>query len=106
MEENHPKAFVRTEDLNVASGEVINPDEYTIRATMNLANGIAKNRGKAKNRMNTFTIGSNSDVSTTVMAPSVAAHRVRKNTSLGAANFAELGTALINDTPRSKLSMD
>lgn len=58
----------------------------------------------AKNRHTTFTQGSMSDVSTTVMAPSKGVH---KNMSIsGHNNFAELGAGLINDTPRSKQSVD
>ena len=76
---------------------------------MEVANVISKNRGKAKNRLTTFTIGTNSDVSTTVMAHSQAANRRFKkhpSSSMGANNFANLGAGLINDTPRSKQSVD
>ena len=103
-------AFIKmTEDLNNASGDVICSDDYTLRATQDFSNLMNKNRVQAKNRMTSFTIGSNSDVSTTVMAPSNAVTRLtRKNhpSSSAAHNFAELGAGLVNDTPRSKLSMD
>ena len=72
---------------------------------MNVANVISKNRIKMKSKLNTFSLGTNSDISTTVMAQSQAA-RGQKNPSMSA-NFADLGIgAMINDTPRSKKSMD
>ena len=98
----------------MASGEEIGDvNDYTMRATTDLANLKNKNPYRdgskaGKNRLQSFTIGSVSDVSTTVMAPSQAAtRRHMKNPSTSAAhNFAELGAGLVNDTPRSKLSMD
>ena len=107
--------FVKTtEDLNIASGDMIDGvDDYTMRATDELVNMINKNQRigipkTGKNRLQSFTIGSQSDVSTTVMAPSQAATRRHlKNPSSSAAhNFAELGAGLVNDTPRSKMSMN
>lgn len=89
----------RLNELNNASNEALGPeDSSTVKTPLNMA---FKSRTKAKNRMTTCTIGSNSDVSTTVMAQSQAANRANKMSSINPHNFAELGAVLINDTPRS-----
>ena len=62
-----------------------------------------KPRNMVKNRLTTLTNGTMSDYSTTVADPSQ--QRVQKNASF-TANFTELGQGLINDTPRTKRSMD
>ena len=57
--------FIKTtEDLNIASGDMIGVDDYTMRATDELVNMINKNQRQSgfnkpgKNRLQSFTIGS------------------------------------------------
>ena len=72
----------------------------------NLQANIARNAAN-KGASKAFTIGSMSDQSTTVMAPSQHQTRMRANNmSFQGANFAELGAGLINDTPRSQLTVE
>ena len=78
--------------INIQSGEKLSQD-YLIKNSLQA--NIARN---AKQNTKTFTLGTMSDQSTTVMAPSQGRHRMNNMS----ANFAELGAGLINDTPRSK----
>ena len=83
-------------------------EDYRANLAVKAKNGISKNRGKKfKKNLNTFSVVSNSDVSTTVLAPSQAA-RGPKNATCNSVNFGELGGigAMITDTPRSKRSVD
>ena len=81
--------------------------DYSVDANLQAATVFSKSRGsKIRKNINTFSMGTNSDVSTTVVAPSQTAkgHNVPTFTSV---NFNDLGLgALINETPRSKRSVD
>ena len=72
-----------------------------MNATIKAANIVSKNRGKRiKKNLKTFSVVSNSDVSTAV-APSQIA-RGHRNVTCNSVNFGELGVqAMISETPRS-----
>ena len=72
-----------------------------MNATIKAANVISKNRGKKiKKNLKTFSVVSNSDVSTAV-APSQVA-RGHRNLTCNSVNFGDLGVrAMISETPRT-----
>ena len=89
------------------SGEFFSQEEYSGNANVKAAKLISSNRGKRiRKNLKTFSVVSNSDVSTTVLAPSQVA-RGQRNVTCTSVNFEELGVqAMISETPRNKQSAD
>ena len=100
---NKKPTYIRQIDhMNMAaSGEFISTRDYSVNATIKAANIISKNQGKRiRKNLKTFSVVSNSDVSTAV-APSQIA-KGHRNMTCNSVNFGELGVqAMISETPRS-----
>ena len=94
----------RGDYINVQSGPAIsNGEDYTTNLEISLANARSHRRNHLLTT-NTQTNANYSEMSTTVIAPSLA--HVKKTPSMGN-GFVELGAGLISEaTPRSKRSLD
>ena len=76
-------------------------EDYRNNLALKARNGITNNGGKKfKKNLNTFSVVSNSDVSTTVVANSCAA-KGPKHATCNSVNFGEMGD-LIDSTAREK----
>ena len=108
-----PKYIRHVDHLNLVGSKdaMTTAADYSVYATVKAATTKAKTPGigmKKQMLTNTFSVGTtNSEISTTVMAHSLAA-RGKIPTTCNSVNFGELGgiAASINDTPRSRKSVD